>query len=92
MVTTLDSLTEQLLQAATRAGANAADALAVERRSLSIDVLGGKLEHAERAEGIDIGLRVILGQRQAVVSASDIRAETITEMAARAVAMAREAP
>ncbi|MFV2038576.1 MAG: TldD/PmbA family protein, partial [Paracoccaceae bacterium] len=42
--------------------------------------------------GIDIGLRVLIGQRQACVSASDTGARTITTMAQRAVAMAREAP
>ncbi len=88
----LSSLTEQILDAARAAGADAADALAVDGTSISIDVLKGRLEHAERAEGIDIGLRVLLGRRQACVSSSDTRPETIAEMAARAVAMAREAP
>jgi PmbA protein len=88
----LAALTDQLLTAARRAGADAADALAVQGTSLSIDVLKGRLEHAERAEGIDIGLRVLIGRRQAVVSSSDTKPETIAEMAERAVAMAREAP
>lgn len=88
----LENLTASLLEAAKRAGAEDADALAISGRSLSIDVLSGSLEHAERAEGVDIGLRVILDQRQACVSASDIRSDTIEEMAQRAVAMAREAP
>jgi PmbA protein len=88
----LEKLTEALLAAAERAGAEAADAIAVAGDSLSIEVRGGRLEHAERAEGIDIGLRVLIGHRQACVSASDTRAETIAAMAERAVAMAREAP
>uniref|UniRef100_UPI0023508A4B PmbA/TldA family metallopeptidase n=1 Tax=Candidatus Halocynthiibacter alkanivorans TaxID=2267619 RepID=UPI0023508A4B len=88
----LSDLTAALLDAARRAGAGAADAMAVEGTSLSVDVLGGKLEHAERSEGVDIGLRVLIGQRQACVSASDTRAETMTDMAERAVAMARLAP
>jgi PmbA protein len=88
----LAALTDQLLTAARRAGADAADALAVDGTSISIDVAKGRLEHAERAEGIDIGLRVLIGTRQAVVSSSDTKADTIAEMAARAVAMAREAP
>jgi len=92
MTKALSDLTQSLLDAARLAGADAADALAVDGTSISIDVLGGKLEHAERAEGIDIGLRVMLGQRQACVSASDTRADTIRTMAERAVAMAREAP
>ncbi len=88
----LSKLTDALLLAAKNAGADNADALAVDGTSISIDVLDGKLEHAERSEGIDIGLRVLIGQRQASVSASDTRPETIERMAERAVAMAREAP
>lgn len=87
----LDSLTQQLRRRA-QSGADNADALAVAGTSLSIDVLKGALEHAERSEGVDIGLRVMVGHRQANVSASDTSADTIEEMAQRAVAMAREAP
>ena len=88
----LESLTAALLDAATRAGAEAADAMAVDGTALSIDVREGKLEQAERSEGIEIGLRVLIGGRQACVSASDISPRTLAEMAERAVAMAREAP
>ncbi len=92
MTQPLDQLTHDLLRAAKDAGADAADAMAVQGTSVSIDVREGKLEQAERSEGIDIGLRVMIGQRQANVSASDTRPETFVEMAQRAVAMAREAP
>ena len=88
----LSDLTEALLDAARSAGAEAADALVVEGRSVSIDVRGGALEQAERSEGIELGLRVLMDGRQACVSASDLSARTIGEMAERAVAMAREAP
>ncbi len=92
MAADLSSLTQQLLDAARSAGADAADALAVDGASISIDVLKGRLEQAERAESIDLGLRVLIGHRQSCVSASDIKAATVAEMAERAVAMAREAP
>ncbi|MDP2062185.1 MAG: metallopeptidase TldD-related protein [Phaeovulum sp.] len=88
----LQDLTTALLAAAARAGAGAADAIAVDGRAVSIDVREGRLEQAERSEGVEIGLRVLIGGRQACVSASDISATTMQEMAARAVAMAREAP
>jgi PmbA protein len=88
----LHPLTEALLHAARKAGADTADAIAVSGTAISVDVRGGNLEQAERSEGIEIGLRVLLGQRQACVSASDISERTIAEMAERAVAMAREAP
>ncbi|WP_415919220.1 TldD/PmbA family protein [Tateyamaria sp. SN6-1] len=91
-MTVLSDLTQQMLQAARQAGADAADAIVVEGISTSVDVREGRLEQAERAEAIDLGLRVFVGQRQANVSTSDASAATVEEMAARAVAMAREAP
>lgn len=87
-----ERLTEALLDAARRAGAEAADALVIEGTALSVDVRGGALEQAERSEGIDLGLRVLIGRRQACVSSSDARPATLAAMAERAVAMAREAP
>ncbi|MGB5560107.1 MAG: TldD/PmbA family protein [Paracoccaceae bacterium] len=92
MTVSLSELTQALLFAAKAAGAEDADAIAVRGTSLSIDVRGGKLEHAERSEGTDIGLRVLIGHRQACVSASDTKPDTIRTMAERAVAMANEAP
>jgi len=92
MTQALDALAAQMLNAAKAAGADAADAMAVRGTSLSVDVRAGKLEEAQREEGTDIGLRVIVGKRQACVSSSDVRPETIDQMAERAVAMARLAP
>jgi len=86
------TLAQALLDAARAAGSDAADAMVIDGTSVSIDVRGGRLEHAERAEGLDLGLRVLVGQRQACVSSSDARPETLAAMAERAVAMAREAP
>lgn len=88
----LAGLTERLLAAARAAGAEAADAIALAGESLGIEVRNGALEHAERAEGVDVGLRVLVGKRQACVSSSDTREATLAAMAERAVAMAREAP
>lgn len=92
MAATLQQLTEALLDAALRAGAEAADALAMEGASISIDLRAGALEKAERAEGIDLGLRVLIGGRQACVSVSDTSSSSIAAVAERAVAMAQEAP
>lgn len=88
----LDDLTHAMLRAAKAAGADASDAMAVQGTSVSIDVRAGALEHADRAEGIDIGLRVFVGTRSAIVSSSDTSTRTLEEMAVRAVAMAKEAP
>ncbi|MFZ5710317.1 MAG: TldD/PmbA family protein [Pseudomonadota bacterium] len=88
----LESLTARLLDVARRAGADAADAMALHGASVSIDVRHGRLEQAERADGTEIGLRVLVGRRQATVGASDISDRTVAALAERAVAMAREAP
>ena len=88
----LETLAQAALESAARAGASAADALVIDNQSLSIDVRGGVLEQAERSEGTEIGLRVLVGGRQVCVSVSDISSASIAAMAERAVAMAREAP
>ena len=92
MTRSLDSLTAALLQTAKRAGADAADAIAVDGIATAIDIRAGALEQAERSEGVELGLRVLIGQRQACVSVSDTSDATIRAVAERAVAMAREAP
>lgn len=90
--TKLRQLSEMLLSAARHAGAEQADALAVRGQSASVDVRNRSLELAESSEAVEIGLRVLIGGRQACVSASDHSPATIKQMADRAVAMAREAP
>ncbi|MBM3538612.1 MAG: TldD/PmbA family protein [Alphaproteobacteria bacterium] len=87
----LDFLSD-LLARARRAGADAADALLVEGWSLSHARRLGKLEKLERAEGQDLGLRVFIGKRQAIVSTSDRSRQTVDPLVERAVAMARAAP
>jgi PmbA protein len=87
----LSEIAERLVAAARRAGADAADALAVRSVSLSVEVREGEVEESERSEGDDIGLRVLVGPRQAVVSSNDVKADAAA-LAERAVAMARVAP
>lgn len=88
----LASLVERLVEAARRAGADAADAVAVRSVALSVEVRDGAVEESERAESDDFGLRVLVGRRQAVISTNDCRDDAVTALAERAVAMARVAP
>ncbi|WP_138465296.1 TldD/PmbA family protein [Poseidonocella sp. HB161398] len=92
MTDTLSDLAARLLDSARAAGAESADALVTRGASVSIGLQARKLEEVERSESVDLGLRVLIGKRQACVSASDTRPETFALMAERAVAMAREAP
>ena len=87
----LTDLAARLVEAARRAGADAADAVAVRSMSLSVEVRDGAVEEAERAESDDVGLRVLVGGRQALVSTNDTKGEAAV-LAERAVAMARVAP
>jgi PmbA protein len=84
--------TADLIAAARKAGADAADAIYVCNASTQISVRLGALEDVERSEGEEIGLRLFVGSRSASVSSSDLSAEALAALVERAVAMAREAP
>jgi len=87
-----ENLLNDVVAAALKAGADAAEAVGAERRALSITVRNGALEEVEREESRDLGLRVFVGQRQASVSGSDVSAEARAKLVERVVAMARLAP
>lgn len=86
------SLLSDLIAEAKKAGADSADAVLVEGDSLSHAQRLGKLEKVERAEGKDLGLRVFVGQRSAIVSSTDFKKDALREAVERAVAMAKLAP
>ncbi len=85
-----------LVEAARKAGADAADAVLVNAASLSVQRRLGKTEQVERSEGFDLGLRVFVGGdgklRQAIVSSTDPSPTGFAALAERAVAMARAVP
>ncbi len=83
---------ESLIARAKGAGADAAEAVFAESRALSVGVRKGTLETVERDETNDLGMRVFVGRKQAVVSVSEFSAPTLERLAERAVAMARLAP
>ncbi len=87
----LSDLAERLVTAARRAGADAADAVAVRSMSLYVGVREGAVDQSDRSESDDVGLRVFVGRRTAVVSTNDIAGD-VAPLAERAVAMAKVAP
>ena len=87
----LDRL-QSVIARATKKGADAADAIMVRATSVSVTQRLGNPEDLNRAEGADIGLRVFIGRRQAVVSSSDTSDSALEDLAERAVAMARHVP
>ncbi|WP_011579781.1 MULTISPECIES: TldD/PmbA family protein [Chelativorans] len=85
----LDRVTS-LVEAAKRAGADAADAVVMRSRSSSVSVRLGKVEGTESAESDDMSLRVFVGRRVASVSATTSSDPAV--LAERAVAMAKASP
>src|ERR1700729_4307126 len=85
-------LLNDLVARAKKAGADAADAVAVAGTSLSHTRRLGKTEKLERSETQDLGLRVLIGKQQAMVSSSDRSPGAVAELVERAVAMARAIP
>jgi len=94
MLTVAEALdrAQMLCDAATRAGADAADALYYCNAATSVSMRLGALEDVERSESQDISLRVFVGQRSASVSTADMDASELAGLVERCVAMAREAP
>jgi PmbA protein len=86
------TLLGDLIARARKAGADAADAVLVESAAVSVAQRLGKPEKLERAESRDLGLRVFIGKRQAIVSTTDTAPATLADLVERAVAMARTVP
>ena len=58
----LTDLADRLVEAARRAGADSADAVAVRSVSTGVEVREGAVEESERSESDDVGLRVFVGR------------------------------
>jgi PmbA protein len=86
------SLLGDLVAKAKKAGAEAADAVHFSSIGLSHAQRLGAPERLEREESHDVGLRVMIGRRQAIVSSTDTAADSLNELVERAVAMARVVP
>jgi PmbA protein len=85
-------LATDLVARAMASGASAADALIVSATSMTASVRMGQLEDIERSEGHDLGLRVMIGQKQAMASSNDWSTGALQQLVERVVAMAKAAP
>src|SRR3546814_9100636 len=79
------SLLGDLVAKAKRAGAEAADAVHFSSTGMSHAQRLGAPERLEREESHDVGLRVMLGRRQAIVSSTDLAADRLDELVERAL-------
>lgn len=87
----LDLLSD-LIAAARKRGADSADAVLFESAALTHSQRLGKPEDIERAESTDLGLRVLIGKRQAMASSTDLGKEALDRLVGQAVDNATSAP
>ena len=92
MIDELLTLAADAVAAARRLGADAADALVVDRRGTDLEMREGGIEKLEQAEARELGLRVFAGHSSAMIAGSVLTREAIARLAETAVAMARLAP
>ncbi len=90
--TRAQALLDSVLTKAKAAGADAADAVLYHSVSSSVSWRMGALEDVERSEGADLGLRILVGRRQAIVSTTDTSAVSLERLIERCAAMAKAAP
>lgn len=85
-------LLEYALKKAHQLGAADADVVLSESASLNLAQRLGKKEKLERSESKELGLRVLLGKQQAIVSTTDLSKDAIDLLAERAIQMVKVVP
>jgi PmbA protein len=92
MALSATDLAQSLLGLATRHGATGADVMVSEGADTALTWLNGRLESFETAENMALGLRVLVGQKQAVAVTTDTSSAALAALAERVCAMAKAAP
>ena len=85
----LQEAARRVLEAATRRGTTAADAVAVENRALSASVYRGAIDKLKTANERALGLRVFYGRRSATTSTSDFSKESLERLVEDTCALAK---
>ena len=83
---------DTIVTKARNAGADFADAVIFDHSNVNIEYRLGKKETVERSESAALGLRVIVGQKTALVSTNNFNDTQIDELVDRCLGMARVAP
>ena len=86
------NILDDLIRKAVERGADAADAVRVQGASTSVSYRLGEIEEIERSEAHDLGLRVLIGKKQAFVSSNDTKDTVLDDLVNRALDMARNMP
>jgi PmbA protein len=89
MTDNLMDLVQHVVTQAEQAGASGADAVAYDVLDGHVRVRMGEVEQIQRARERKLGLRVMVGQRQAISATGDLRPETVDKLAKDTVEMAK---
>lgn len=81
-----------LIDQAKSAGAEACDVVGTRAQSLTLTTHREKREKVERAESMEIGLRVLVGKRQASLSTTDLSRPALDALVERALSMVKVMP
>ncbi len=85
-------IAEKLISQCKALGADEVDVVCGRAIAISFEQRLGKPDEAERSEASELGLRVIIGKSQAIVSSSDFSDDALNALAERAIAMAKVVP
>ena len=86
------NIPHKLLEKAKAAGATDADITYAQSTSTEVSALNGKVDSFESATEEVIGLRFIIGKKQAVVSTSNVSEAALDKLVAQASSMAKAMP
>jgi PmbA protein len=92
MAVDLMNVAAEAVELAKKAGASAADAIAISSSDQSVTLRHGAIEELERSESQDVGLRVFVGQASGLISGSVLTRDGLHRLVDRAIAMAKLAP
>ena len=85
----LKQIASEVVAAAIKGGASAADCVAREGNELSVSVRQGEVEHLKQAGSKAIGVRVLMGQRSASAYTSDFSPAGLRQLVSSALAAGR---
>lgn len=88
----ISAILDQVLDLAKKAGADEADVLLENAISSHINYRLGKVEESVSSQEMEIGVRVFIGKRQALVSSTDLSEQQLKLLTLRAVEMAQVVP
>ena len=86
------SIADDLVTNAKKSGADHAEVVLVKSTDSSIDIRNGDIENSEYSDSMSVGVRVLIGQKSATVSGSDLSPASLDALVSRAMSIAKYVP